>query len=151
MLETVNDYAQIAAAATTVFGLILILYQVVQLRKTLETSAANAIYDEAARFRTQLMHWPDVRPFVAEGRALAGTEDAVLVSRVRTASEMLLNYLEKIEVHRESLNGRESRIWRQYVRDSLAEAPAAQDIVNDRPAHYAGALPEIAQEVSPES
>ncbi len=147
----VTQAAQIAAACATVFGLVFITIQAIRVRKSLQISAANGIYSHAEALRSDIVAYPETRPYLLEGKNLGKTADPSLTSRVCTLSEMLLNYLEMIEVHADGLRKSDAEAWHRFVVRSFERAPTACRIVLEHPEHYAGNLARYAREADRET
>jgi hypothetical protein len=144
-LEQLGTWAQVAEAAVAFGGILFVIYQVRQVNRTVSADAEGRLAEMASELRGLVVTHPELRPYLFEGQPLPEDADDVLRSRVATAVEMLLHYMDNLQKLSNVLSRHDRRNWEEFARDMLNNrCTIARQVVRDRPAWYRAQLREIA-------
>ena len=120
-LSTLEAYAAITGVIITAIGLIFVIFQLRELKRSVQSAAHAAIYERAAEFRSHLVEYPQLRKyFFGNADIEQGDEN---YDRVLSIAEMYLNYLEQIFLTNDSLGKRNLESLERFIAAALNESP----------------------------
>lgn len=135
---TFENYIDLAGFAATVVGFAFIIVQVRQLERSVRSGAQSAIYTQAADFRSHLVAYPEIRPFLFDAVDIDPSHPEY--NRALTIAELFLNYLEHIAVQGGNFDGGDRRAWESFVKGALAASPLMTKRLRENAKAYSAQL-----------
>ena len=142
-------YIAIIGLGLAFVGLPLLIVQLRDVSRSVQSGAHAALYNQGADLRAHLVQYPHLRKYFFDGVEIDPPHEDY--DRVVTIAELFLNHLEHIAVLGDSF-GRENRpALVRFCRLALERSPILRQHLTRNPASYSDALHRLAGQPPPVS
>jgi hypothetical protein len=151
LLKDWADVAQVVQAIIQIAGLIFVIYQVNELRKTLYSTAHSNIYARYADTIRWLLDKPHLFAYFRENACLGSAPDPTVRAQVQSLCELTTTLFEHATIERHNMPSTSWRdCWLPYIADSYEQSAEMRLFFENHQMYYILEYCElIANEIAP--